>query len=161
MCEKHPKRRQSNCKDCYPEAEQTILDIKQEQEFILNNIIDTDNTINAENNNEQYGITSVKFNEKVYIQALIEKEMEKVIHKLKSEISTIKDVKWEHLQMPLTCFSMDALRKLETEGWKYIDMIHDPKLYQYSGNEPFVLLQRVVRDSNPPIPKNFKKYMEK
>lgn len=187
MCEKHQQRkRPATCPDCAAELEdqqhlnseritntddsklppvflvkraepvkEKILDTEEEKSLLE----DTVDNIDTPRHTELSSVKSNKFSEREYISALVEIEIKKAIANIKAEVAELKNIKWEHMQIPLNTFRFEMLSKLESEGWKYCEMIKDPIAFQYGKVDPFILFTRVQRDNNPPIPKNFKRYL--
>jgi hypothetical protein len=97
-------------------------------------------------------IKSQKFDEREYIQAIVEKELRNTVIKLRSELAEIKKIEWEHLEVPLPVFSMQLMYGLEKEGWKYVQMIRDGKKSGYTTDGDYVIIQRVKTNEYPPKP---------
>lgn len=109
---------------------------------------------------------SSRIEEGKYIRVLIEAEIQKSVAKIRAELNDVRNLQWEHLFVPDPAFCMDLMFALEKDYWKYCDHIKNPRLYGYSTDGDFYLMQRIIRKDNPPVPDftksgAVKRYIEK
>lgn len=150
MCELHPKRKRKDCKDCFPDEESISISVIDSNENLEPPI--------SENQN--------KFHDSKAIRVMIEAEITKAIAKVRSEISDLMQISWEHMYIPYGSFSFELMKHLERDGWKYCELIKNPRQFGYFADGDIFLVQRIVKKDNAPKidftkPNAVKKYMEK
>lgn len=158
MCEKHKERKRPNtCPDCKAELEQA----EQVVDTITENKEDSNPDLEPQVSEQQHRMYDSKA-----IRVMIEAEILKAVSKVRSEMSDLMKISWEHLYIPYSTFSIELMYALEKDGWKYCDLIKNARQFGYFMDGDIFLLQRVVRKGNNPIPDftktgSVKRYLEK
>lgn len=100
------------------------------------------------------------------IREYVDTVFAQALEKVKIEINAVKNIRWEHMNIPLTLFNIDLLMAIGTDGWKLVDLMRNPKQYGYPDVPDYAIIQRVVKPDNSPLPDfstagNVRKYLEK
>ena len=169
MCEIHKiRKRPSTCDACREELgkeESTTPDTTDTISDLLTKKIiqDSNEILEPAVTEQQYRSYDHKA-----IRVMIEAEITKAVSKVRSEMSDMMRISWEHMHIPYGTFCLELLYCLEKEGWKYCDFIkgNTAKTLGYNEDGDFFIVQRVVKKENPPKPDfskqgSLKRYMDK
>lgn len=170
-CEQHKvRKRPLTCEACAEELKEKEISTEKPREHIHIPFVLEDPILDITKEEVVTAIdppiiAKARFDEKEYIQALVEKELKLAIAKIKGEINELKNIQWEHLHVSLSTFNLALLFALEKEGWKYCEMVRDGKRFGYIEDGEFVILQRIKNNNNvakPDFAKRgvLKKYLE-
>jgi hypothetical protein len=100
------------------------------------------------------------------VREYIDEMFSQALNKVKIEINAVKNLRWEHMHIPLPSYNISVMNAMSLDGWKYCDMVRNPKQYGYSDEVDFVIVQRIIKPDNKPCfdptkPSSIRKYMEK
>lgn len=188
-CEKHKLRKRKDCPDCFPERTDILpgddvieaaAEVLISNGFVPENIeatkivipkSDKDIPQTASVGDHIWGAGSepekaLRFNEKDYIQALIDSAVKDAAARMRTELLDLKTIQWEHLDIPLAQFSMALMHLLGAEGWCYKDTYRG-EVARISGClGDTVIMTRVKSPKWPAAPdfskrSTLKKYLER
>ena len=146
MCEKHKERKRPNtCPDCRAEIENDSNE--SSNAMSQTEVVDSNIELEPIVTESQHRMHDSKA-----IRVMIEAEIHKAISKVKSELSDLSRITWEHMHIPHGTFCLELMYALEKDGWKYCDSIRNGKQFGYAEDGDFFLIQRINRKDNPSKP---------
>lgn len=173
-CSKHIQRKRKECPDCFPpDAEiESPADVVNDVDCVSipqihtvgNHVWNTDGPI-IDKPPEEVPVHH-RFDEKEYIKDLIDRTVKEVASKIRAELSDLRSISWEHLDIPIGLFSISLMYALGNEGWVYKDAYRG-EIAKVSGlREEAIIMTRVKSPKWPAIPdfskrNTLKRYLEK
>lgn len=183
-CSKHPQRARKDCADCFPEDKPIEKPVKKKK-ISTSDVSDALNKVKEDaikQSEEKLGkeyeskLSKVVYKPSITISSSedIDREIRievsrvrnyidniftQAVEKVKNELDKMKNLRWEHQHIPLSIYRIELMTAMSLDGWKFCDIIKNPKQYGYLETDDFAIVQRLIKTDNKPAP-NFSKPSE-